>query len=36
MLTGRHHVQGMTAIGLIFEWSALAIMVPVSLPEGIV
>ena len=36
MLTGRHHVQGMAAIGLIFEWSALVIMVPVSLSEAIV
>jgi len=31
MLAGRHDVQGMAAIGLIFEWSALAIMVPVGL-----
>ena len=36
MLTGWHHVQGMAAIGLIFKWSALAIMVPVSLSEAIV
>ena len=36
MLTGRHDVQGMAAIGLIFEWSALAIMVPVGLSEAIV
>ena len=36
MLVGRHDVQGMAAIGLIFEWSALAIMVPVGLSEAIV
>ena len=36
MLVGRHDVQGMAAIGLIFEWSALAIMVPVGLSESIV
>ena len=36
MLAGRHDVQGMAAIGLIFEWSALAIMVPVGLSEAIV
>ena len=36
MIVGRHDVQGMAAIGLIFEWSALAIMVPVGLSEAIV
>ena len=36
MLAGRHDVQGMAAIGLIFEWSALAIMIPVGLSEAIV
>ena len=36
MLVGRHGVQGMAAIGLVFEWSALAIMVPVGLSEAIV
>ena len=36
MLAGRHDVQGMAAFGLIFEWSALAIMVPVGLSEAIV
>ena len=36
MLAGRHDVQGMAASGLIFEWSALAIMVPVGLSEAIV
>ena len=36
MLAGRHDVQGMAALGLIFEWSALAIMVPVGLSEAIV
>ena len=30
MLAGRHDVQGMAAIGLIFEWSALAIMAAVA------
>ena len=36
MLVGRHDVRGMAAIGLIFEWSALAIMIPVGLSEAIV
>ena len=36
VIIGRHDVQGMAAIGLIFEWSALAIMVPVGLSEAIV
>ena len=36
ILAGRHDVQGIAAIGLIFEWSALAIMVPVGLSEAIV
>ena len=36
MVAGRHDVQGMAALGLIFEWSALAIMIPVGLSEAIV
>ena len=36
MLAGRHDVHWMAAIGLIFEWSAFAIMVPVGLSEAIV
>lgn len=36
IIVGRHDVQGMAALAVIREWSALAIMVPVGLSEAIV
>ena len=36
ILVGRHDVQGMAALAVIREWSALAIMIPVGLSEAIV
>ena len=33
---GRHDVQVMVALALIFEWVALAVMIPVGLSEAIV
>ena len=36
IIVGRHDVQGMAALAVIREWSALAIMIPVGLSEAIV
>lgn len=36
ILVGRHDVQGMAALALIFEWVALAVMVPIGLSEALV
>ena len=36
IMVGRHDVQGMAALALIFEWVALAVMIPVGLSEAIV
>lgn len=36
IIVGRHDVQGMAALALIFEWIALAVMVPVGLSEAII
>jgi len=36
VIVGRHDVQGMAALALVFEWVALAVMVPVGLSEAIV
>lgn len=36
IIVGRHDIQGMAALAVIREWSALAIMVPVGLSEAIV
>ena len=36
IVVGRHDVQGMAALAVIREWSALAIMIPVGLSEAIV
>lgn len=36
IIVGRHDVQGMAALALIFEWVALAVMVPVGLSEALV
>ena len=36
IMVGRHNVQGMAALALIFEWVALAVMIPVGLSEAIV
>ena len=36
IMVGRHDIQGMAALALIFEWVALAVMIPVGLSEAIV
>ena len=36
IIVGRHDVQGMAALALIFEWITLAVMVPVGLSEAII
>ncbi len=36
IIVGRHDIQGMAAMALIFEWVALAVMIPVGLSEAIV
>lgn len=36
IIVGRHDVLGMAALALIFEWVALAVMVPVGLSEALV